>query len=52
MTSSEHMTGLVGVTCVRTQFYIHGQVLSWFQCWQAVSGFLSVLRELWAKPEP
>ena len=29
---------------------MHGRVLSWFQCWQAVSGFLSVLHELYAKP--
>ena len=30
----------------------NGQVLSWFQCWQAVSSLLFALCELQAKPKP
>jgi len=46
MTSSECMT--CSVQCDVTA-QSDGRVLSWFQCWQAVSGFLSALCELQAK---
>ena len=32
--------------CCYFAFTQYGQVMSWFQCWQAVSGFLSALHEL------
>jgi len=38
------------MTSVAARSHLHGLVLSWFQGWQAISGFLFALRELWAKP--
>ena len=38
------------VMSVVAQSDMHGRVFSWFECWQAVTGFMSALCELQAKP--
>jgi len=40
------MSYLVDLTSVTAQSHLQGQVLSWFQDWQAVRDFLFALREL------
>jgi len=51
MTSSEHMTWLVDRDICNGLVQHSWINASWFQCWQAVSGFMFALRDLQAKPK-